>query len=141
LTNGLSVSEPQECVPSLRLVNGWAWTTPSAAAGATADVGRDIGTSAERQCYDDVVAQRLSLDTSPEVEARQVEAWRRMSPAEKLRLVVSMSETVRQLALAGIRERHPGASPREEFLRLALLMLGSELARRVYPEIHDLDRS
>jgi hypothetical protein len=40
----------------------------------------------------------------------------------------------RTLALAGIRERHPGASERECFIRLAALQLGLELTRRVYPD-------
>ena len=64
-----------------------------------------------------------------------------MTPDDKLRLVLQMSATVRQLALAGIRLRHPGVSAREEFLRLAALTLGEELARRAYPEIDALDHS
>ncbi len=43
------------------------------------------------------------------------------------------------LALAGIRLRHPGASDHEQFLRLACMKLGRELATQVYPEIEQLD--
>ena len=32
-------------------------------------------------------------------------------------------------------DRHPNASPREHFLRLALITLGPELASGAYPEI------
>lgn len=81
----------------------------------------------------------LSLDTSPEVEQRQIEGWRRLTPAAKVGLVLQMSATVRQLALVGLRQRHPHASARELQLRLAELLLGSDLARRAYPEIADLD--
>jgi len=84
------------------------------------------------------VAVPLADDTSPDIEARQIDGWRRMTPAEKLQLVVSLSRSTRDLALAGIRDRFPEASPREQFLRLAILTLGPELARRAYPEIDRL---
>lgn len=81
----------------------------------------------------------LADDTSPDVEARQIEAWRRMSPAEKLDLVSSLSMMTFDLALAGVRRRHPEASDREVFLRLAIVNLGRDLAARAYPEIAALD--
>lgn len=62
-----------------------------------------------------------------------------MSPAEKLRIVAELNGAVDGMALAGIRHRHPDASPREQFLRLASLKLGRDLARQVYPEIEHLD--
>jgi hypothetical protein len=39
------------------------------------------------------------------------------------------------MARAGIRQRYPNAPPREQFLRLAIVSLGVDLARKVYPEI------
>lgn len=80
----------------------------------------------------------LSLDTSVAIERRQVEAWRRMSPAEKLQLVSDASQAVIDLSFAGIRRRHPGASDRECFLRFACLVLGRDVARTVYPDLADL---
>ncbi len=62
-----------------------------------------------------------------------------MTPAEKLRLVLGMSASVRRLALAGVRRRYPDAGPREQELRLAKVLFG-ELARRAYPELDALDR-
>lgn len=62
-----------------------------------------------------------------------------MTPAEKARLIVATSQAARDLALAGIRDRYPDATPREQFLRLAILTLGRELAGRAYPEIDRLD--
>ena len=76
----------------------------------------------------------LSLDTSPEAERRQIEIWRAMSTAEKGQLVSRMTIAVQQLALAGIRDRHPDASEREVFLRLAEFTLGPTLVRTVYPD-------
>jgi hypothetical protein len=82
--------------------------------------------------------QPLADDTPLEIEARQIEGWRRLSAADKAELIASLSRAAREMALAGIRDRHPGASPREEFLRLAMLTLGAALARQAYPEIDRL---
>ena len=78
---------------------------------------------------------RLSLDTSPEAERLQVDLWRGMSPLQKARTISAVTLSVQRLSLAGIHQRHPGASDRECMLRLAVLKLGPELARRVYPEV------
>jgi hypothetical protein len=91
--------------------------------------------------YNRGVNQPLASDTDPAVEQRPVDGWRRLTPAGKLQLVLRMNDTVRQLALAGIRQRYPTASPREQFLRLAQVTLGDELARKAYPEIAALDGS
>jgi hypothetical protein len=80
----------------------------------------------------------LADDTSPDTEQRQIEGWRRMSPAQKADLIVATSQAARDMTLAGIRDRFPNASPREQFLRLAMLTLGRELASRAYPEIDRL---
>jgi hypothetical protein len=67
-----------------------------------------------------------SRDTDPAVEARQLEAWRRMTPAEKLHVVSELVRASEELALAGIRQRHPHATGRELELRLAALRLDRE---------------
>lgn len=66
-------------------------------------------------------------------------AWRKMTAAQKADLISRLSGAAREMAIAGIRQRHPGASEREVFLRLAILTLGPELARRAYPEVDRLD--
>jgi hypothetical protein len=78
-------------------------------------------------------------DTSPEIEELVVAGWRRMTPAEKFRLVNELTSTARKLSLAGIRSRHPGASERELRLRLASFWLDRETMVRLFdwdPEIH-----
>ncbi|HEY4768335.1 MAG TPA: hypothetical protein VII26_05330 [Candidatus Limnocylindria bacterium] len=72
-----------------------------------------------------------SMDTSLEAAEVQAATFRRMSPSERLALAFEMSEEVRQLALSGLRVRHPGWD--EERLHDALLevMLGPDLAARV----------
>lgn len=81
----------------------------------------------------------LSADTDAESEQQQIDRWRAMAPADKLRLVAELNAAADTMALAGIRLRHPGASPREQFLRLATVKLGRELALQAYPEIDQLD--
>lgn len=80
----------------------------------------------------------LARDTPRDIEQRQVEAWRAMTPAAKADLIAGLSRAVRDMALAGVRHRFPDASPREHFLRLAILTLGRDLAGRAYPEIEQL---
>jgi hypothetical protein len=76
----------------------------------------------------------LSRDTASDIETKQIELWRRMSPLEKIRLASEMSVAAKTLAEAGIRQRFPCLSQRERFLHLAILTLGPDLARLVYPD-------
>lgn len=76
----------------------------------------------------------LSADTTADIEQRQVDAWRRLSSVERFRLVSDTTRAVMDLALTGIRRRHPQASDRECFLRLAAIRLGVDATRRVYPD-------
>lgn len=80
----------------------------------------------------------LADDTPADIEARQIEGWRTMGAARKAETVASLSRGVREMAIAGIRHRYPNATPREQFLRLAMLTLGRELAAEAYPEIDRL---
>jgi len=81
-----------------------------------------------------VTETRLSLDTPPDVERRQIEAWRQMSAADKAALVTGLTRAAFAMTAAGVRQRHPDASPREQFLRVAVIVLGPELARLAYPD-------
>ena len=83
--------------------------------------------------------QPLAIDTSPAVEALQIERWRQMTPAEKAEIITGLTRAVFEVAAAGVRHRYPEASPREQFLRLAIVTLGPDLALLAYPEIAQLD--
>jgi hypothetical protein len=74
----------------------------------------------------------LYSDTHPKMEAMQIEFIRRMPAWKKLAIVDGLNETVKTLALSGIKERNPNATPQEIHRMLAELMLGAELARKVY---------
>jgi hypothetical protein len=82
---------------------------------------------------------RLAADTAPEFERLQIERWRQMSPAEKAAIVSGLTNAAYAMSLAGVRHRHPAATPHEQFLRLAIITLGLDLAVCAYPEIADLD--
>ena len=74
----------------------------------------------------------LSADTSPHIEQMQIEGLRQMPGWRKLELVGEMNRTVRELALAGLRQRYPDDTSAQRKRRLADLLLGPELAARVY---------
>jgi hypothetical protein len=71
-------------------------------------------------------------DLRPEAEKVQIELLRQAPAWRKMEMVAQMNETVRTLALCGLRQRHPNASPEELRRRLADLLLGPELAARAY---------
>ena len=71
-------------------------------------------------------------DTSPEAERVLIEAYRRMPPFEKARRIRDITQTCEQLAMSGIRERHPHAGEREIHLRLAALRFSRETMIRVF---------
>ncbi|MBI2892314.1 MAG: hypothetical protein HYY06_02095 [Deltaproteobacteria bacterium] len=72
------------------------------------------------------------MDTRPEVEQMLLEAYRGMSPSQKLRRVHELTRAARQLALARLREEHPQAGPRELALRLAALRFDPETMVRAF---------
>jgi hypothetical protein len=86
-----------------------------------------------------MVPTPLTGDTPLDIERLQLEGWRLMSPADKAAIISGLTKTAFDLALAGVRQRHPHASPREHFLRFAITTLGLDLARTAYPDIDALD--
>ena len=71
-------------------------------------------------------------DTHDAMDAFQLAGYRRMSPSQKLAIVVDLIQTTRQLALADIRRVHPNASERELQLRLASRYLDAETMKRAF---------
>jgi predicted component of type VI protein secretion system len=69
------------------------------------------------------------------MEALQVELWRQASPTRKMHMLAQLNQSAQILALAGLRSQHPQADEGELRRRLAGLLLGEELACKVYGEI------
>ena len=74
----------------------------------------------------------LYTDTHPKMEALQIQFIRRMPAWKKISMVDGLNEAVKTLAIAGIKQRNPNATPEQIHRMLAELMLGAELARKVY---------
>jgi hypothetical protein len=74
----------------------------------------------------------LFPDTAPEAEQVLIDLLRQAPPWRKLDMVSQLNAAARTLALTGLRQRYPQATPQELQRRLADLLLGPELAARVY---------
>jgi hypothetical protein len=70
-------------------------------------------------------------DTSDESFERQFAAFRAMTPAERLAIAAEMSNEIRVLAEAGIRDRHPTYTEAQVAGALSEILLGRELAGKV----------
>ena len=77
---------------------------------------------------------RIPHDTTGSADAVQVEAYRRMSGAERVQIALRLNLAAREAALAGIRSRHPEYSGEQVRSALFRLLLGEEVTRKVWPE-------
>ena len=80
-------------------------------------------------------------DTHPRMEALQFELWRAASPTRKMQMLAQLNQSARLLALEGLRSQYPQASETELRRRLAGLLLGEEIAGKVYGELPDAKRT
>jgi hypothetical protein len=76
--------------------------------------------------------ESLYTDTHPKMEAMQIQLWRQASPTRKMHMMAQLNTSARTLALTGLRSQFPQASATELRFKLAVLLLGEELARKVY---------
>jgi hypothetical protein len=79
----------------------------------------------------------VDQDTSPEQIDRYHELLREMTPAQRMAAAASLSLAVRQMAMAGLRARHPSASEGELRARLFVRLYGRAEALRVLREVPD----
>lgn len=77
----------------------------------------------------------LFTDTNPKMEALQIQLWRQASPTRKMQALAQLNASAKTLALTGLRSQYPQASDAELRRRLAGLLLGEELATKVYGEL------
>lgn len=74
----------------------------------------------------------LFPDTRPEAESLLIRLLRTAPSWRKLEMVDQLNQSVKLLALAGLRQRYQQDSEDQLRRRLADLLLGDELARKVY---------
>lgn len=76
-------------------------------------------------------------DTSPETERMMIELMRNAPVARKMEALFGLVHLARGAARAGLRGRHPEATPAETEWRLAALLYGEALAEAAYGPIED----
>jgi hypothetical protein len=77
---------------------------------------------------------RVAGDTSPEADAVQTEAYRRMGGPARAEILFRLTRMARMASEAGIRSRHPEYDDAQVKLALARLIYGDDLARRAWPD-------
>lgn len=71
-------------------------------------------------------------DTTAEADAHYHELLKRLQPHQRLEAAMRLSQAAREMAIAGIRQRHPGLSDQELRIRLAVRLYGTACARRLF---------
>jgi len=85
--------------------------------------------------------REMHMDTTPEVEAIQFAFYRSAPVWKKMELASQLNQMARTLALSGLRQRHPAATDAQLQRYLADMLLGPELAARVYGPIDQTERA
>jgi hypothetical protein len=77
----------------------------------------------------------IPADTTLEAVRKQFEILRRLGPEARLKMAFELSDNLRSIVEAGVRERNPSYEEqkiRQEVLRL---MIGDALFKQIYPDI------
>ena len=74
-------------------------------------------------------------DTGAKASRRHHELLRACAPHERLAQSLALTKMVRELAVAGIRSRHPDAEPAEVRIRLAVRLYGRDAALHLFGRI------
>lgn len=76
----------------------------------------------------------IPFDTTADAHAVQRDIYRRLDGRGRLDIMFRLNDTVRHLAMSGIRARHPDYTDAQVRLAYARLRLGDSLARCVWPD-------
>jgi hypothetical protein len=71
------------------------------------------------------------------MEDLQIQLLRHATAARKMEMLAELNASARMLAMSGLRSQFPEANEAELRRRLAGVLLGEDMARRVYGEISD----
>lgn len=66
----------------------------------------------------------MAFDTHPQAALVQQAIFRRMTASERLQMALEMSESIRNVALAGLRSRRPELNEQELKRELLRIMYG-----------------
>ena len=76
----------------------------------------------------------IAADTSPDADAVQTEAYRRMGGPARAETMFRLTRMARGTSEAGIRGRHPDYGDDQVKMALARLIYGDDLVRRAWPD-------
>jgi hypothetical protein len=79
----------------------------------------------------------LLSDTHSKIEGLHLQLLRDAPPWKKLEMLARLNASGRLLALSGLRQRHPHADENHLRRLLADILLGEELAHKVYGDHQD----
>lgn len=74
-------------------------------------------------------------DTPESANRRYHELLRARPPHERLAQAMALSRMTHELAMAGLRARHPDASPEELRVRFAVRLYGRDVAVRLFGSV------
>lgn len=74
-------------------------------------------------------------DTGAKASRRYHELLRSRAPHERLAQALALTKMVRDLAIAGIKSRHPDADDAEIRVRLAVRLYGRDAAEQMFGEV------
>ena len=77
----------------------------------------------------------LPADTTLEAARKEFEILRRLGPEVRARMAIEMSDGLRRLVEAGIRQRHPDFNQKRIKLEVLRLMIGDKLYRQMILEM------
>ena len=75
----------------------------------------------------------IPLDTTIEAMKRQVEILRKVTPKRRMEMAFELSDFLRSIVQAGVKERHPDYNEQQIEKEVLRLMIGESLFKQIYP--------
>ncbi len=75
----------------------------------------------------------IPLDTTIEAMKRQVEILRKVTPERRMEMAFELSDFLRSIVQAGVKERHPDYNEQQIQKEVLRLMIGESLFKQIYP--------
>ena len=77
----------------------------------------------------------IPADTTIEAVRKQFEILRRLGPEVRLKMAFELSDNLRSIVEAGVRERNPSYDEQKTKQEVLRLMIGEALFKQIYPDI------
>jgi len=77
----------------------------------------------------------IPADTTLEAVRKQFEILRRLGPEARLKMAFELSDNLRSIVEAGVRERNPNYDEQKIKREVLRLMIGDALFKQIYPDI------